>query len=568
MGLTGLKTRVSAATLALVVMASMMFGLGGGDIWWHIAAGRHVVETGSWLRTDPFAYTSVGPVRYTEWLAQVLEFGAWKLAGEPGLIVLHGLLVSALALVSFDTVRRDTTQAAAWSVVVLAVVASHPALAGKPQIFSYLGFAISLRVVDALSTNERFPGWKLMAGTCALFLAWGSLHRGGLIGIAALCAVAFDGLIRRDRARVLRATALALAGLTCLCINPYGFAYITSSFDVVGRASLRDFVAEWQPMSLELLLTRHFALLPLVALFALGQRARPRFDAMTWIALGTAFLAWRGARLTPYLALALVPHAARGLDFAMSKMTGVRLGLRSIAVCALAVGSLGYSYASRFSTTYMRLGVVHSRVPVDLVDFLARERPRGNVFNPVDFGGYLLFRLGPGGRDAGREPVRVFVDGRYDTVFSDALCLDAFLAPNDPEVFARLREEHDITWVVHRWNGFDDRSFAFLEDDPSWHVVYWDDVGVVRVRESHENTSFLARTAFVELSPSTVITRLDSMTPTLAQEIVAHAARTPRSAAAQALLAEVHARSGRADEATAARTRARDLLESRRPLIE
>ncbi|MCU0672279.1 MAG: hypothetical protein MUE69_05730 [Myxococcota bacterium] len=542
----------------------MLFGLGGGDIWWHVASGRHVVEHLEWIRTDPFAYTSQGPVRYAEWLAQVIDFGAWKVAGEPGLVLLHALLVTVIALVSYRGARRKASDPATVATVILAVVASHPALAAKPQIFSYLGFALSLRLVARLELESTpLPSRGLTAATFVVFVAWANLHRGGLLGVATLGAVAFHGLVLRNRVTVSRAGLLALLAVGSLCINPYGTAYLTSAFDVVGRSSLRDFVAEWQPMSLESLTTRHFTLIPLVALFLFGRRARP-FDAGLWIALGTGFLAWRGARLTPFLALALVPDAARGLDVALSKLTRVRPSVRSLSVCALAVASLVYSYASRFSPAYVRLGVVDSRVPVDLVDFLARGRPRGNVLNPVDFGGYLLFRLGPGGEDTGEEPLRTFVDGRYDTVFSNELCLDAFLAPTDPVVFQRVVSEREITWVAHRWNGFDDPSFAFLDTDPNWRIIYWDDVGVVRVR----NDRSLEPAGYRELRPSTVLPRLDARTPELEREILEHAVRVPRSAAAQLLAAEVLARAGNHTEALAARSRAESLMASRRPLLD
>jgi hypothetical protein len=125
-------------------------------------------------------------------------------------------------------------------------------------------------------------------------------------------------------------------------------------------------------------------------------------------------------------------------------------------------------------------------------------------------------------------------------------------------------EEHEITWVVHRWNGFEDPSFAFLDTDPNWQMIYWDDVGVVRVR----NDRSLEPAGYRELHPSTVLTRLNSMTPELEREILEHAVRAPRSVAAQLLAAEVLARAGNHTEALAARSRAESLMASRRPLLD
>jgi hypothetical protein len=65
------------------------------DTWWHLAAGRWMVEQGRVLQTDPFSFTRLGAQWVNpSWLSQLLLFGTYRAAGIPGLNLLTALMVT------------------------------------------------------------------------------------------------------------------------------------------------------------------------------------------------------------------------------------------------------------------------------------------------------------------------------------------------------------------------------------------------------------------------------------------------------------------------------------------
>ncbi len=81
--------------------------LNDGDTYWHIAVGGWIVSHG-FPHTDPFSFTFAGkPWIAKEWLSQLLYFGAWRLAGWTGVVVLAaGAIALAFGLLA-RALRQD-----------------------------------------------------------------------------------------------------------------------------------------------------------------------------------------------------------------------------------------------------------------------------------------------------------------------------------------------------------------------------------------------------------------------------------------------------------------------------
>src|SRR6187455_3149674 len=70
------------------------------DVWFHLAAGRLMLATGTWPASNTFALTSPEhPWIDLHWIFQLLLYGAWSLAGIGGTIFLVAMLVAATTLV-------------------------------------------------------------------------------------------------------------------------------------------------------------------------------------------------------------------------------------------------------------------------------------------------------------------------------------------------------------------------------------------------------------------------------------------------------------------------------------
>lgn len=92
-----------------------------GDVWWHLTAGRWMVEHRSFIHVDPFSYTFRGrPWVDLTWGYEVLLYFLSRLVGNGFLVVSFMAFVSALtAWVSWDTLRALRPRLESFSLLCL-----------------------------------------------------------------------------------------------------------------------------------------------------------------------------------------------------------------------------------------------------------------------------------------------------------------------------------------------------------------------------------------------------------------------------------------------------------------
>src|SRR5512136_385324 len=95
------------------------------DLYWHLAAGRYIVETRTVPTVDPFSSTMLGkPWVDIYWLAQVVWYLIYQVAGLAGLSLFVSMLVT-LTLV-FVWKQLDGPVFLRALIVLLAAVVSGP----------------------------------------------------------------------------------------------------------------------------------------------------------------------------------------------------------------------------------------------------------------------------------------------------------------------------------------------------------------------------------------------------------------------------------------------------------
>ena len=84
------------ALLAILLGAPSDAVLRDPDTYWHLAAGRWILEHGSVPLSDPFSHTLPGaPWVAHEWLSEIILAGIFRLAGWSGLVVATALSFAA-----------------------------------------------------------------------------------------------------------------------------------------------------------------------------------------------------------------------------------------------------------------------------------------------------------------------------------------------------------------------------------------------------------------------------------------------------------------------------------------
>ncbi len=475
---------VRALWLAAAFLTAWSFGftiVRGSDLWWHLAAGRWIVEHGALPATDPWSFPGEPrPWLNHEWLSDVI-FHLWSAAfGQPALVYWKWGLIAAAFLLLFQGLRRRSgSSLASWIALALAAAASAPHLDIRPHLYSILGYVLVL----SLTLFRSGPLWVLPP----LFLVWASLHGGFFFGLMALAVTLGAWLLfEPDAGAWKRIAGFGAAAVVAALINPYGwgvfFYPLKYAFDA--SSPYRSLLREWQPpfgphgspspvFGLEIGL----ALLGAVTLAVSGFLFRERRYAASALALSALTLAMslKSQRFIPFFALSSCLVIAPALAWLVGKM---RLPgrVRVLAGAAGAIAALVFG-ATRLAPYPLSPGAFPSLTdedtfPVDSCRFLNANGIAGKVFAYYAWGGYL--HLCTGGK------VDVFIDGRADTVYDDETYLRYVRVLRMEDGWRDILAGSGAEYVL--WPRDSDPLPAALTASGDWREIHTDFVSVLLAR--------------------------------------------------------------------------------------
>jgi len=554
------------AALPLAAAASGITKVRDPDVWWRIRTGEWIWTTGAIPTTDPFSHTADGPWNCVEPAANLLLFAVHAALGPGGLSWATAAFALALGLALAALVPRAaaTGDAAgpAGAAAGLALAAAHFRFGPKPDLLAFAAFGALLALLHAV---EQLHARRWLWLVPPLVLVWGSLHRSSTLALPVLLAAAAAWTAKpRHRSLVLPTAAAAVATVLAIAITPGMLRSFTSTTAVLSTADYVRYLPEWQPLTLRRAWEAMPALIPLGGAWVLLALWPRRTHFGTLVVLGTGALAWRHARLAPFLAVALAPEVAWGLSRALDRHRcaierRARPALARAALFAVGLGALALAYLRAPPTTW-GAGVHHLRRPADAARFLAAHPPPGRMYNSFNYGSFLLYALAPA--------QRVFIDGRNDQVYRPEFFAAVSRAPSDPATLASLLSTYDVSYAVLECTSLVATTHLGLYRDPGWSLVYLDDQAAVMVRRAPETAAYLARHAYEELRPDTALLRVsnprgDPRGAALAAEVLRLVVETPRSIRAHLLAAAVHLHAGRRAAAEVERETAAALARER-----
>jgi hypothetical protein len=507
------------------------YPISDGDIFWHLAAGREILTTGSIPHIDPFSYTSQATWQWTDlhWFYQVCMYVVQKVAGFGGLVAANSLFFGgAVGLLFFASAGRK----GAWLSALLWIVALYEVrylVSHRPIVFSLLFFALFLFCLEQYAGSGKR---RYLAALLPIQIAWVNSQPLFVIGLV-MYAVYFIGAwmdVRfqkrsynaygRDRLIGMRerqfivviGIALFIAGL----VNPYGFHAYSLATMLFGRIgpTHANIYAVHIPENIPLLWmigtnqSRFLYATMAVTVIALVLIAiRPRSVRLSYLLIAGCmlFLAFRAQRNIVLYFIAVLPLIGMQLPEVYEAITpGLRRVLFTVAASALAllVGTGIRDHALMLRCTRAAGSVAPFSFPAGSVAYFRQHAVAGNLFNADRHGGYLLWNLYP--------PRRVFVDTRY-AIRPPAFFAEYLAILDDPALFSAVCRKFDITAVVLPL-ALTDRYLALaraLFHDPEWRLVLCDGAEALFVRDS------IAPTAPLLLSSSHVADSLAQTIQTL-----------------------------------------------------
>lgn len=192
----GVLLALAAAALAAFLLAYPMNRPDDPDVWFHLAAGRALWETGAYPQMGAFlwSYPADGPRAHPSWLFQALLYPLERAAGAAGLVVAKCLLVAAAFGLPFarGVTRRNFLPFS------LALLVAYGGASGRFLIRPEVPAALLLGVQWALLEGRLTRG--RLAALLGVQVLWVNLHWSAILGVAlAGCAACADLLPRRVR---------------------------------------------------------------------------------------------------------------------------------------------------------------------------------------------------------------------------------------------------------------------------------------------------------------------------------------------------------------------------------
>ena len=394
---------------ALLFLSFGYTEMAGSDMWWHVAAGRELLQTKTLWMVDDWSYSALGKDWLNhEWLSDLIFYAWTSIGGIESLVYWKWLvIVSTFTILQYVLGRESGSPFAGFVCAAIAIAIAAPFLDVRPHIYSLLNFSLLL----LLLLGRQARTWLL----AVIFVVWVNLHGGFFFGLMALGILVFPW--RNFSLQALRA-ALVI-GVVCLLaatLNPAGvktFLYpLKYAFDDSSPfRQLAEWLSPFQAGGIRSPLFFVFMWAPVSALVYLLPGVRSR-TGVPWegivLTVLTLAMALTSRRFIPLFGMSLAVMIAPLLGLCFRTMRVHRYGL-AVALAALlfsAYRMLPYPLQSGPAFHYL---TAEYSYPVDTLNFIEVNGIQGKVYALYNWGGYIHWRTD--------GDLKVFMDGRADTIY-------------------------------------------------------------------------------------------------------------------------------------------------------
>ena len=488
-------SRVIVVIVFLAILAMATHVSIDSDTWWHLRAGKWMVENKQIIKEDIFSYTSAGKAwQYPGLWVQVLMFKLYSWFGPGGL----NLWVSFMVVAIFGFVWRTTEGNILFRVAVLMLAAMASAIywAARPYLISYLLFAVFFYLLERNQNEGKNNLWLLPV----LMIIWVNSHGGFLAGFILWGPYFVDSLIRwvlakRQRReqelevlqkRWINLLWVGLAMLLLSLVNPQGLKLWSLPFTTVSRQAEQLFIAEWQSPDFHNPSMIPFALILVLSIGILGGSSK-RLSLYEILLMGgfglLGLVSIRNIFFFVIVAPAIITRSGKYLFSDLADDFNIQLKL-DFSKQPTKLGSVINIFIVLLVSFVTLLRVVSTipesvnreafeiEFPVNAVEFLQTEELSGQMFNSYNYGGYLIWAL---------PKYPVFVDGRAD-LHQDEIIMTWYRVMRGSKEWEQVFEKWNIQFVLV------EPGVPLLSElnNAGWSTIYEDDVSVIVVSSNSQ----------------------------------------------------------------------------------
>jgi hypothetical protein len=401
-------------------------------------------------------------------------YGAYAARGYSGVMLMRLLGAVALSLGLHRFIRaREERPTLALALTGLALLALRAVLSERPWMVSMLAWLYTLHWVTRARSSEP----PRLAPLVLVFWLWANAHiqvvEGlALLGLAAVApwldrALGLTAQVDREASR-RSALALGLGSLVTL-LTPNGLDLVRVTREIGAQAGVFNLIADLASPSFRKPWDLAWALLAAGGFWALGRRRPSSLEAL--LLTGGFLMGLRSVRDAWFCALPAIWLLSEArLPWPQRAPALPDLAWRLLATLEVALG-LGMvlllgAYLSQMDEAY-QVRRIAQQYPTAAVAEVRRQGLRGPLYNPFDWGGYLIWAL---------PEQRVSVDGRTNLYGAERLAHN-FDTWDGRDRDPALERANLVIGPAH-----DPLSEQLRAQPGQWELAYGDEVAEVFVR--------------------------------------------------------------------------------------
>ena len=512
------------------------------DVFWHLATGRYIAETGFSIPSyDVFGFVTAGTYWIPfEWGWDLLTYFIYSMGDYLMLSVLRLILVLGIFVVLYLSAKRAKLPISIYA--LLAVILAFGMLVRfsiRPHIVSYAFLMLLLFMLYSFYHYKK--NIKILYILPVMFLIWANMHMGVLLGAGIfflfLIAVSVyyyfakgkDHEYNFSSADLKTLLVIFLLSIAALLLNPhfvqtYQYAISHSQMD-----SLDD-IQEWKSpfdakfASFYYIKIYYFYLLLALAVLYYAFRKKDIFTAL--LVVFTAVYSTQSLRfIYDYMIVITIPvvislgrlvnQNARNL--AGRLFDSVYLNIALIIITAyLSVNSYNNTiYKEQLGNRFRETGtgINEDFYPVQLAEFMKKEKVTelgANPFNNLRMGGFFIWNF-PGKRN--------FIDSRNlnNEIMAEYKSIDGRHAG-----FENKLDNYGIDYVMYSLpylttsaGDIEKNLIAYLSTSENWKLIYWDDKSFLYVRDTDKFREVISRNEYKYINPSNYIFHRNIITDAL-----------------------------------------------------
>lgn len=467
-----------------------------GDVWWQLKTGQWITVHHALPFIDPFAKTVTHPIVLQEWAAEVVCWLIYHHISPSALAVMSVLLMSAAFFIAFRmALVRSRNVPASFIVVMVGVSAAAYFTEVRPHV--YTAFFFALAVVILTRFHQR--GGRIIWLLPPLILVWANFHGGVIAGLALIALETFIALVSppdwaREHKYPRLAAAVPLLGVFVAAallalVNPNGTWVYRYSIMILGHSSVKS-INEWASPSFHEAMGQF--LIVFFGLIAVGLAMLPRRPSFRDFCYVVCFAAASlvARRNIVFLVIACSAPIALWLSCAMNqaeswltvrRMAGHVRVAAWILITILVATSVGIRIADARGKMPFDYMVNSGKFASAACDFLESHKISGPMFNDINYGGYLMFRLWPKHQVFVDTRIEPFIGGAWEDAVNAIYC-------TSPGSWQQVFDNYDINFAVLSPCA---PLSSVLRERSDWVCVYHDEKAVIFIRDTQENASVI-----------------------------------------------------------------------------